>query len=291
MVEYKEIRLITDGDCQKSAQDHTIYCKEVKKERNRPIQVIQIQRKRDIVMRAIPLMSTLRQNHLLAALSADTRSRLLPHLELVQLSRGKVLHELGEKVRHVYFPTDSIVAILAMLENGASTEVSMVGNDGVVGVSSFMGGEAVTTQAVVQSPGHAYRVPEKWLNREFARHGEMLVLLLRYTQALITQTAQTAMCNRHHTIDQQFCRILLQSLDCLPGDELTITHETIAHMLGGRRESVTEAAGRLKAMGVIECRRGKLRILDRAAIEEQCCECYAVIRNETSRLLPTAANR
>lgn len=242
-------------------------------------------------MRAIPLTSPLRQNHLLAALSADTRSRLLPHLELVQLPRGKVLHEVGEKVRYAYFPTDSIVAILAILENGASTEVSMVGNDGVVGIASFMGGEAVTTQAVVQSPGHAYRLQEKWLNREFARHGEMLTLLLRYTQALITQTAQTAMCNRHHSIDQQFCRILLQSLDCLHGNELTVTHETIANMLGVRRESITEAAGRLKALGLIECHRGRVKVLDRPGIEQLCCECYGVIRREADRLLPHAAGQ
>lgn len=240
-------------------------------------------------MRAIPLMSTLQQNHLLAAIPADTRRRLLPHLELVELPRGKVLHEMGETVRHAYFPIDAIVAILAILENGDCTEVAMVGNEGVVGISSFMGGDAIPRRAVVRSPGYAYRMQGKWLHREFSRHGEMLVLLLRYTQALITQTAQTAICNRHHSIDQQLCRVLLQSLDRLPGSELAVTHETIATMLGVRRESVTEAAGRMKHLGLIECRRGRLKVLDREGLEKLCCECYGVVRKETERLLPHTA--
>ena len=241
-------------------------------------------------MRAIPLMSTLQQNHLLAAIPPDSKSRLLPYLELVELPQGKVLHEMGETVRHAFFPIDAIVAILAVLENGDCTEVAMVGNEGVVGISAFMGGEAIPRQAVVRSPGYAYRLPSKWLNREFSRHGEMLVLLLRYTQALITQTAQTAICNRHHSIDQQLCRVLLQSLDRLNGDELAITHETIATMLGVRRESVTEAAGKMKQLGLIECRRGRLKILDRPGLEKLCCECYDVVRKETDRLLPLTAS-
>lgn len=241
-------------------------------------------------MRAIPLMSTLQQNHLLAAIPPDSKSRLLPHLELVELTQGKVLHEMGETVRYAFFPIDAIVAILAVLENGDCTEVAMVGNEGVVGISAFMGGEAIPRQAVVRSPGYAYRLQSKWLNREFSRHGEMLVLLLRYTQALITQTAQTAICNRHHSIDQQLCRVLLQSLDRLGGNEIAITHETIANMLGVRRESVTEAAGKLKQLGLIECRRGKLTILDRPGVEKLCCECYDVVRRETDRLLPLTAS-
>ena len=241
-------------------------------------------------MRAIPLMSTLQQNHLLAAIPPDSKSRLLPHLELVELTQGKVLHEMGETVRYAFFPIDAIVAILAVLENGDCTEVAMVGNEGVVGISAFMGGEAIPRQAVVRSPGYAYRLQSKWLNREFSRHGEMLVLLLRYTQALITQTAQTAICNRHHSIDQQLCRVLLQSLDRLGGNEIAITHETIANMLGVRRESVTEAAGKMKQLGLIECRRGKLTILDRPGVEKLCCECYDVVRRETDRLLPLTAS-
>lgn len=241
-------------------------------------------------MRAIPLMSTLQQNHLLAAIPPDSKSRLLPHLELVELTQGKVLHEMGETVRYAFFPIDAIVAILAVLENGDCTEVAMVGNEGVVGISAFMGGEAIPRQAVVRSPGYAYRLQSKWLNREFSRHGEMLVLLLRYTQALITQTAQTAICNRHHSIDQQLCRVLLQSLDRLGGNEIAITHETIANMLGVRRESVTEAAGKMKQLGLIECRRGKLTILDRPGVETLCCECYDVVRRETDRLLPLTAS-
>lgn len=240
-------------------------------------------------MRAIPLMSTLQQNHLLAALPPDTRSRLRHHLELVELPRGEVIHEMGETVSHAYFPIDAIVGILAVLENGDCTEVAMVGNEGVVGISSFMGGDAIPRQAIVRSPGYAYRLEGKWLNREFSRHGEMLVLLLRYTQTLITQTAQTAICNRHHSVDQQLSRVLLQSLDRLPGSELAITHETIATMLGVRRESITEAAGRMKQLGLIECHRGRLKVLDRPGLEQLCCECYDVVRKETERLLPHTA--
>ncbi|MCP5346834.1 MAG: Crp/Fnr family transcriptional regulator [Gammaproteobacteria bacterium] len=241
-------------------------------------------------MRTITLISTLQQNHLLAAISADSRSRLLPHMELVELPHGKVLHEIGKKIDYVYFPIDTIVAIVAMLENGDCTEVSMVGNEGLVGISSFMSGDTIPQQTVVRSAGYAYRIPATQLKDEFSRHGEMLSLLLSYTQTLITQTAQTAICNRHHTIEQQLCRILLQSLDRIRGDELTVTHENIATMLGVRRESVTEAAGRMKGMGLIECRRGRLKVLDRSGLESLCCECYRVVRNETERLLPRTSS-
>lgn len=231
------------------------------------------------------------QNYLLSALTADSRSRLFPHLELVYLPRGKVLHDGGGLLRYTYFPTDAIVAILAIIESGASMEVSMVGNEGMVGTAIFMGGEAIPRQTVVQNAGHAYRLTALRLKDEFDRHGEMLTLLLRYTQALITQTAQTAMCNRHHSIDQQLCRMLLQSLDRLPGNELHVTQEQIAAMLGVRRESVTEAVGKIKKLGLIECRRGKVYVLDRPEIEQRCCECYDVVRGETLRLLPWLPTR
>lgn len=240
-------------------------------------------------MNAISRMPMRQQNHLLAALPAEAQNRLGPSLELVHLRRGEVIHDIGEPIRHAYFPTDSIVAMLAILENGACSEVCMVGNEGVVGIAAYLGGDAIPRQAVVQNAGYAYRLPEKILHREFTRHDEMLHLLLRYTQALITQTAQTAMCNRHHSIDQQLCRLLLQSLDRLPGNELTITQETIANMLGVRRESITEAAGRMKALGLIECRRGRVKVIDRPGIEQRCCECYAVVRKESMRLLPYAS--
>lgn len=230
------------------------------------------------------------QNHLLAALSIDTRIRLLSYLELIPLTEGRVIHEIGETLRHVYFPTNVIVAKLNLLENGASTEVCMVGNEGVVGIAAFMGGNTIPMQAIVRSSGYAYRLPVRQLNDEFNRRGEMRTLLLRYTQALITQTAQTAMCNRHHSVDQGLCRMLLQTFDRLSGNELAFTQETISHLLGVRRESVTEAAGRMKQLGLIEYHRGKIRILDRPGLEKYCCECYAVVRKETDRLLPYTAN-
>lgn len=241
-------------------------------------------------MRAIPLMSTLQQNQLLAAIPEDSRSRLLPYLELVELPHGKVLHEIGDKINHVYFPTDAIVAIVAMLENGDCTEVSMVGNEGVAGISSYMGGDTIPQQAVVRSAGYAYRLPASQLRQEFSRHGEMFTLLLSYTQTLITQTAQIAICNRHHSIEKQLCRVLLQSLDRVHSDELAVTHENLATMLGVRRESITEAAGRMKNLGLIECRRGRVKVQDRSGLEALCCECYRVIRNETERLLPRTAS-
>jgi CRP-like cAMP-binding protein len=225
------------------------------------------------------------QNLLLASLGEEVRLRLFPHLEPVELPLGKVLYESGGALRHVYFPTDSIVSLLYVMESGASAEISVVGNDGLIGISLFMGGESTPSRAVVQSAGSAYRLPGQRLKDEFNRHGELLQLLLRYTQALITQMAQTAVCNRHHSVDQQLARWLLLSLDRLPSNQLTMTQDLIANMLGVRREGVTEAAGKLQKLGIIHYARGHITVLDRAALEANACECYAVVRRETDRLL------
>lgn len=226
------------------------------------------------------------QNHLLAALPAEVRERLFPYLEPMPLPLGKVLYESGDTLRHVYFPTNAIVSLLYVMESGASAEISVVGNEGLIGVAVFMGGESTPSRAIVQSAGHAFRLPGQRLKDEFNRHGEMLLLMLRYTQSLITQMAQTAVCNRHHSIDQQLCRWLLLSLDRLQGNELVMTQELIANMLGVRREGVTEAAGKLQKLGLIEYSRGRITVLDRPGIERLCCECYAVVKKETDRLLP-----
>ena len=231
------------------------------------------------------------QNHLLAALSVEVRQRLFAHLELVPLPLGKVLYESGDTMRHVYFPTDSIISLIYVMESGASAEISVVGNEGLVGIALFMGGESTPSRAVVQSGGHAFRLKGPLLKTEFDRHGELLVLMLRYTQALITQMAQTAVCNRHHSIDQQLCRWLLLSLDRLPSNQLTMTQELIANMLGVRREGVTEAAGKLQSQGVIEYSRGHITVLDRHKLEQLSCECYAVVKKETDRLLPYVPQR
>ncbi len=227
-----------------------------------------------------------RQNQLLAALPTEVFNLILPHLELVQMPLGKVLYESGDIMRHVYFPTDCIVSLLYVMENGSSAEISVVGKEGVVGISLFMGGESTPSRALVQSAGQAYRLPGKQFKDAFNRHGEMLHLMLRYVQSLITQMAQTAVCNRHHSIDQQLCRWLLLSLDRLPSNKLSMTQELIANMLGVRREGVTEAAGKLQKLGVIEYSRGHITVLDRPQLEELCCECYAVVKTETDRLLP-----
>jgi CRP-like cAMP-binding protein len=226
------------------------------------------------------------QNHLLAALTSAEHERLTPHLELISLPLGNVLCESGDRLRHAYFPTDSIVSLLYILEDGESAEIAVVGNDGLIGVALFMGGETTPSRAIVQSAGYAYRLPGQLLADEFHRSGEWNLLLLRYAQALLTQMAQTAVCNRHHTIDQQLCRWLLQSLDRVPSSTLTMTHELIANMLGVRREGVTEAASRLQDLGVIDYSRGKIKVLDRPKLEQLCCECYAVVKRETDRLLP-----
>lgn len=224
-------------------------------------------------------------NRLIAALSADVQARLLPHLELTALPLGKVLYESGDTLRHVYFPTDCIVSLLYVMENGSSAEISVVGNEGIIGIALFMGGESTPSRAIVQSGGYAYRLLGRRFKEEFNRHGEMLMLSLRYTQSLITQMAQTAVCNRHHMIDQQLCRWLLLSLDRLPSNCLTMTQELIANMLGVRREGVTEAAGKLQKLGVIEYSRGRITVLDRSRLEQLSCECYAVVKKETDRLM------
>jgi len=227
-----------------------------------------------------------RQNHLLAALDPQVQERLFPHLELVPLPLGKVLYESGDALRYVYFPTDSIVSLLYVMESGASAEISVVGNEGLIGVALFMGGESTPSRAIVQSAGSAYRLLGQRLKDEFNRHGDLLLLMLRYTQSLITQMAQTAVCNRHHSVDQQLCRWLLLSLDRLPTNQLTMTQELIANMLGVRREGVTDAAGKLQKHGVIEYSRGQITVLDRSLLEKLSCECYAVVKKETDRLLP-----
>ncbi len=231
-----------------------------------------------------------KRNHLLAALPVEIQQRLFAQLELVPLPLGKVLYESGDTMRHVYFPTDSIVSLLYVMENGASAEISVVGNEGLIGVSLFMGGESTPSRAIVQSAGSAYRLAGQKLKDEFNRHSELMVLLLRYTQSLITQMAQTAVCNRHHSIDQQLCRWLLLSLDRLPDNKLTMTQELIANMLGVRREGVTEAAGKLQRLGAIDYCRGHITVLDRPKLESLSCECYAVVRAETDRLLPYHKN-
>jgi CRP-like cAMP-binding protein len=228
----------------------------------------------------------LQKNHLLAALPEAVWDRLAPNLKLVELPLGKALYEPGDKIQDVYFPRDSIVSLLYVMESGASAEISMIGNEGIVGVALFMGGESTPSRAVVQSAGHALKLPGRALMAEFNRHEEFQVLMLRYTQALITQMSQTAVCNRHHHIDQQLCRWLLLSLDRLPDNRLVMTQELIANMLGVRREGVTEAAHKLQSQGVIEYHRGEITVLDRPRLETLCCECYAVVRKETDRLLP-----
>jgi CRP-like cAMP-binding protein len=229
------------------------------------------------------------QNYLLATFSPAERERLYPNLELVPMPLGKVLYESGDQLRYVYFPTNSIVSLLYVLADGASAEISVVGNEGLIGIALFMGGESTPSRAIVQSAGSAYRLNGQLLKDEFHRNGEVQLLLLRYTQSLITQMAQTAVCNRHHSVDQQLCRWLLLSLDRLASNQLVMTQELIANMLGVRREGVTEAAGKLDRLGVIRYARGRITVLDRPKLEELCCECYAVVKKESDRLLPRSA--
>lgn len=225
-------------------------------------------------------------NHLLASLPATEWGRFSPLLEPVELPLGKVLYESGATMGHVYFPTTAIVSLLYVMEDGASAEIAVVGNEGVVGIALFMGGETTPSRAVVQSAGQGYRLRAAVIKDEFNRSGPVMHLLLRYTQALITQMAQTAVCNRHHSLDQQLCRWLLLSLDRLKGNELVMTQELIANMLGVRREGVTEAALKLARLGLIRYARGHITVLDRAALEARVCECYAVVKKEYDRLLP-----
>jgi CRP-like cAMP-binding protein len=226
------------------------------------------------------------QNRLIAALPPDEAARWLPLLESVDMPLGSVLYESGGTLSHVYFPTTSIVSLLYVMENGASAEIAVVGNEGIVGVSLFMGGESTPSRAVVQSAGRAFRLKANSMKAEFDRAGPVLHLLLRYTQALITQMAQTAVCNRHHTLDQQLCRWLLLSLDRLQGNQLVMTQELIANMLGVRREGVTEGALKLQRAGLISYARGHITVLDRAGLEKRSCECYSVVKKEYDRLLP-----
>ena len=226
-----------------------------------------------------------RANRLLASLPAEERDALAPSLERIPLALGTVLYRPGGMQRYVYFPTDSIVSILYVLRNGASAEIAVTGNEGMVGVALFMGGETMPVSAVVQSSGFGYRLKASLLKKEFERGAGLQHALLRFTQALITQMAQTAVCNRHHTVDQQLCRWLLLSLDRLRSKQLRMTQELIANMLGVRRVGVTEAAGKLQADGLIQYRRGHIAVLDRAGLESRVCECYAVVRSEYDRLL------
>jgi CRP-like cAMP-binding protein len=226
------------------------------------------------------------QNHLLASLPPEVQGRLFPHLELVSLSLGQILYRSGEALHYVYFPTDSIVSLLYVMEDGAAAEISVVGNEGLIGVAVLMGGESTPNQAIVESAGFAYRLRRQLFKNEFDRGAEMQVLLLRYTQSMLTQMAQTAVCNRHHSIDQQLCRWLLLCLDRLPSNQLTMTQEFIATMLGVQRAGVTAAASKLQKLGVIEYRRGRITVLDRPKLEKLSCECYAVVKRETDRLLP-----
>lgn len=227
-----------------------------------------------------------KENHLLAALAASEWARWQPLLEPIDLPLGKVLYESGDKMSHVYFPTTAIVSLLYVMENGASAEIAIVGNEGIVGISIFMGGESTPSRAVVQSAGQGYMLDAHSMKQEFGQGGPVLHLLLRYTQALITQMAQTAVCNRHHTLDQQLCRWLLLSLDRLGGTQLNMTQELISNMLGVRREGVTAAAMSLQKAGLISYSRGEIIVLDRAGLERRTCECYQVVKTEYDRLLP-----
>jgi CRP-like cAMP-binding protein len=231
------------------------------------------------------------QNHLLAALLDAEFDRLSPFLELVPMKLGDVLYESGGKLQHVFFPTTSIISLHYLLENGGSSEIAGVGNEGILGVSLFMGGNTTPSRAIVQTGGFGYRLPVPVLMEEFNRAGPVMRLLLRYTQALLTQMAQTAVCNRHHSVEQQLCRWLLLTLDRLPTNDLTMTQELIANMLGVRREGVTEAAGRLQGYGYISYRRGHITVIDRKGLEADVCECYAVVKKEFGRLLSDVRNR
>ncbi len=230
-----------------------------------------------------------RDNLILDQLPVADYERLLPHLEQVPLELGRALYEPGSHQSYVYFPTTSIVSLLYVMEDGSSAEIAVIGKDGLVGIALFMGGESTPSRAVVQSAGHGYRLRAGVLKTEFGQGGELQHLLLRYTQALITQMAQTAVCNRHHSVEQQLCRWLLLSLDRLPSNKLSMTQELIANMLGVRREGVTEAAGKLQEAGLIEYKRGAITVLDRPRLEAKVCECYAVVKREYDRLFPPVA--
>lgn len=235
---------------------------------------------------AVPSTDTAKANHLLSVLPEAEWSKIASHLTKVDLPLGHVLYESGDKLDYVYFPTTAIVSLLYVMENGASAEIAIVGNEGIVGIAIFMGGETTPSRAIVQSAGTAYKLSARILKKEFASGGPIQRLLLRYTQALITQMAQTAVCNRHHSVIQQFCRWLLLSIDRLPSNQLKMTQELIANMLGVRRSGVTEAALKLQSAGVIRYSHGNIEVLDRPALERSVCECYGVVKREFDRLLP-----
>lgn len=231
------------------------------------------------------------QNHLLAALPALDFERVAPHLERVPMRLGDTLYDPGGHLQHAYFPTTSIVSLLYIMESGGSAEIAGVGNEGMLGISLFLGGDTTSSSAVVQTAGHAYRLPGKLLKEEFNRNGVLQRLLLRYTQALVTQMCQTAVCNRHHSVDQQLCRWLLSTLDRLPSNDLIVTQDLVANALGVRRESITEAAGKLQRAGFIQYRRGHIEVLARKGLETGACECYAVVQKELTRLLSEVRHR
>ena len=238
---------------------------------------------------AAPILRSPHQNHLLDALPTSDYERIASHLELIAMPLGEVLYESGAHLRFVYFPITCIISLLYVMEDGASAEIAIVGNEGMLGISLFMGGDTTPSRAIVQSAGHGYRLRAELLKAEFGRFGPTMHLLLRYTQALITQMSQTAVCNRHHSVDQQLCRWLLLSLDRLDSNQLTMTQELIANMLGVRREGVTKNAGRLQDAGLIRYHRGRITVLDRPGLEARCCECYQVVKTEFDRLLPYVA--
>jgi CRP-like cAMP-binding protein len=231
------------------------------------------------------------QNHLLAALPAAEFERLAPHLEPAPMALGQMLYEPGGQLQHAYFPVSAIVSLHYVLESGAAASVASVGNEGVLGVSLFMGGDTTPSSAVVQNGGQAYRLDRRVLKQEFDRTGALQRLLLRYTQALLTQMSQTAVCNRHHSVEQQLCRWLLVTLDRVPSGEFSMTQELVAGMLGVRREGITEAAGRLQGEGFIRYRRGHIAVLDRAGLQTRVCECYGVVKKEFGRLLSDVRHR
>ncbi len=247
--------------------------------------------KRNTKMTAIIPLHTPNQNHLLAALPTEILERISPNLELVLLPLGKVLYESSDQLQHVYFPTTAIASLHYVMENGASAEIAGVGNEGILGISLFMGGHSTLSRATVQTAGYSYRLKGTFMMEEFNRSGVFQNLMLRYTQALITQISQTAVCNRHHSIEQQLCRWLLLTIDRLPSQELTMTQELIASMLGVRREGITEAAGVLQRSGFISYRRGHITVLDRIGLESKTCECYNAVKKEFHRLLCDARNR
>jgi CRP-like cAMP-binding protein len=237
-----------------------------------------------------PAQHTPKQNLLLASLPAEIFERLAPQLELISMPLGEVLYESGGQLQHVYFPTTAILSLHYVMEDGASAEIAGVGNEGVLGISLFMGGNTTPSRATVQTAGSGYRLKSQLMLEEFNRAGAMQKLLLRYTQALITQISQTAVCNRHHSVEQQLCRWLLLTLDRLPSNELTMTQELIASMLGVRREGITETAGNLQRAGLISYRRGHITVINRAGLETHTCECYSVVKKEFHRLLSDAGS-